>query len=49
MHPNESNLHSNSSMNRPSSCEYSDRPESLWGQLLLLVILALAALMRWLR
>jgi hypothetical protein len=48
MRTNESNLHPNNPANIAAPRDYSDRPVSLCEQLLLLVILALAVLMRWL-
>ena len=45
----EPNLRSNSSTNMIDPREYSDRSVSVWGQLFLLVLLSLVALMRCLR
>jgi hypothetical protein len=45
----ESNLRSNSPTNIADPRPYGDHPASVWGQLILLLSLTLAALMRWLR
>jgi hypothetical protein len=45
----EPNLRSNSPTNMADPRTYCDHPASVWGQLILLLILTLVALMRWLR